>query len=92
MTCIIRFGGGIIASVVGEKGVDNVPAASITADEHVSDLPLICPFLTPPCLRQSQEWSNEFNDFIRQCLIKDFETRPTCINTISRYLCYEWMS
>jgi serine/threonine protein kinase len=30
----------------------------------------------PPCLRQSQEWSNEFNDFIRQCLIKDFETRP----------------
>ena len=31
----------------------------------------------PPCLRQAQEWSNEFNDFIRQCLIKDFETRPT---------------
>ena len=26
----------------------------------------------PPCLRQSQEWSNEFNDFIRQCLIKRF--------------------
>jgi serine/threonine protein kinase len=31
----------------------------------------------PPCLRQSQEWSNEFNDFIRQCLVKDFEARPT---------------
>jgi serine/threonine protein kinase len=31
----------------------------------------------PPCLRQGQEWSNEFNDFIRQCLIKDFETRPS---------------
>ena len=30
----------------------------------------------PPSLRQPQEWSNEFNDFIRQCLIKDFETRP----------------
>ena len=31
----------------------------------------------PPSLRQSQDWSNEFNDFIRQCLIKDFEARPT---------------
>jgi serine/threonine protein kinase len=31
----------------------------------------------PPCLRQPHEWSNEFNDFIRQCLIKNFETRPT---------------
>lgn len=31
----------------------------------------------PPCLRQTQEWSNEFHDFIRQCLIKDFEARPT---------------
>ena len=31
----------------------------------------------PPSLRQAQEWSEEFNDFIRQCLIKDFETRPT---------------
>lgn len=31
----------------------------------------------PPCLRHSHEWSNEFNDFIRQCLIKNYETRPT---------------
>lgn len=31
----------------------------------------------PPCLRHTPEWSNEFNDFIRQCLIKDFEARPT---------------
>ena len=31
----------------------------------------------PPCLRQPQDWSNEFNDFIHQCLIKDFETRAT---------------
>ncbi len=31
----------------------------------------------PPCLRQSQEWSNEFNDFVRQCLVKDFEARAT---------------
>lgn len=31
----------------------------------------------PPNLRQPHEWSNEFNDFVRQCLIKDFETRPT---------------
>ncbi|CAF1085415.1 unnamed protein product [Adineta ricciae] len=31
----------------------------------------------PPCLRQPHEWSKEFNDFIRQCLIKDFVIRPT---------------
>ena len=30
----------------------------------------------PPSLRQPQLWSIEFNDFIRQCLIKNFETRP----------------
>jgi serine/threonine protein kinase len=30
----------------------------------------------PPCLRQPHEWSNVFNDFIRQCLIKNFEIRP----------------
>ena len=37
----------------------------------------------PPCLRQPEAWSNEFNDFIRQCLIKDFETRPTVIHMLT---------
>ncbi|CAF4264948.1 unnamed protein product [Rotaria sp. Silwood2] len=37
----------------------------------------------PPCLRQPQEWSNEFNDFIRQCLIKDFEARPTVTHMLA---------
>lgn len=37
----------------------------------------------PPTLRQPQEWSNEFNDFIRQCLIKDFEARPTVTQMLS---------
>lgn len=31
----------------------------------------------PPCLRQPEQWSKEFNDFVHQCLIKNFETRPT---------------
>jgi serine/threonine protein kinase len=31
----------------------------------------------PPCLRQPQAWSHEFNDFLRQCLIKDYQTRPS---------------
>lgn len=31
----------------------------------------------PPTLRQPFQWSSDFNDFIRQCLIKNFETRPT---------------
>lgn len=37
----------------------------------------------PPCLRRSQEWSNEFHDFIRQCLIKDFEARPTVAHMLN---------
>lgn len=31
----------------------------------------------PPTLRHPHDWSSEFNDFIRQCLIKNFEIRPT---------------
>ena len=31
----------------------------------------------PPTLRHPHDWSPEFNDFIRQCLIKNFEIRPT---------------
>ena len=39
---------------------------------------LVCiPRNPPPSLRQPEEWSKEFNDFIYQCLIKNFETRPS---------------
>lgn len=31
----------------------------------------------PPSLRQPYQWSSAFNDFIRQCLIKNFEARPS---------------
>ena len=37
----------------------------------------------PPCLRQPQEWSNDFNDFISQCLVKDFQTRPTVASMLT---------
>ena len=37
----------------------------------------------PPTLRQSQDWSKDFNDFVRQCLIKDFEARPTVANMLT---------
>ncbi|XP_077364898.1 myosin-IIIa isoform X2 [Festucalex cinctus] len=30
----------------------------------------------PPSLQQPDLWSDNFNDFIRKCLIKDFELRP----------------
>lgn len=31
----------------------------------------------PPTLQNPKEWSNDYNDFVRRCLIKDFERRPT---------------
>ncbi|CAF3934467.1 unnamed protein product, partial [Adineta steineri] len=37
----------------------------------------------PPRLRQPHDWSNEFNDFIRRCLIKDFEIRPTVAHMLN---------
>jgi myosin III len=30
----------------------------------------------PPTLRRPGDWSFQFNDFIANCLIKDFEMRP----------------
>ena len=47
------------------------------ADMHPMRALVYIPRNPPPCLRHSQDWSSEFNDFIRQCLIKDFEARPT---------------
>ncbi|CAF0769334.1 unnamed protein product [Didymodactylos carnosus] len=37
----------------------------------------------PPTLHYPNEWSIEYNDFIRQCLIKDFETRPTAAQLLN---------
>ncbi|CAF4483567.1 unnamed protein product [Rotaria sp. Silwood1] len=53
------------------------------ADMHPMRALVSIPRNPPPCLRQSQEWSNEFNDFIRQCLIKDFEARPTVTHMLA---------
>jgi myosin-3 len=30
----------------------------------------------PPTLKDPSNWSQEFNDFIAKCLVKDFEVRP----------------
>lgn len=53
------------------------------ADLHPMRALVSIPRNPPPSLRQSQEWSKEFNDFIRQCLIKDFEARPTVANMLT---------
>lgn len=53
------------------------------ADMHPMRALVSIPRNPPPSLRQSQEWSKEFNDFIRQCLIKDFEARPTVANMLT---------
>ena len=38
----------------------------------------------PPTLRCAQDWSAEYNDFIKKCLVKDFEKRPT-INELKEH-------
>ncbi|RWS27882.1 myosin-IIIb-like protein [Leptotrombidium deliense] len=32
----------------------------------------------PPRLQKSSLWSQQFNDFIAECLVKDYEQRPMC--------------
>ncbi|KAK9953574.1 hypothetical protein ABG768_017558 [Culter alburnus] len=36
----------------------------------------------PPTLHQPEIWSNDFNDFICKCLIKDFELRPNVLDLL----------
>nr|XP_020456788.1 myosin-IIIa isoform X3 [Monopterus albus] len=36
----------------------------------------------PPTLHQPELWSDNFNDFIRKCLIKDFELRPNVLDLL----------
>ncbi|XP_016131585.1 myosin-IIIa-like [Sinocyclocheilus grahami] len=36
----------------------------------------------PPTLHQPELWSNDFNDFICKCLIKDFELRPNVFDLL----------
>ncbi|XP_048030659.1 LOW QUALITY PROTEIN: myosin-IIIa [Megalobrama amblycephala] len=36
----------------------------------------------PPTLHQPELWSNDFNDFICKCLIKDFELRPNVLDLL----------
>ncbi|XP_067343074.1 myosin-IIIa isoform X1 [Channa argus] len=36
----------------------------------------------PPTLHQPELWSDNFNDFICQCLIKDFELRPNVLDLL----------
>ncbi|KAJ8375851.1 hypothetical protein SKAU_G00064310 [Synaphobranchus kaupii] len=36
----------------------------------------------PPTLHQPELWSDDFNDFICKCLIKDFELRPTVLDLL----------
>jgi serine/threonine protein kinase len=53
------------------------------ADMHPMRALVSIPRNPPPTLRQPQEWSKEFNDFVHQCLIKDFEARPTVANMLT---------
>lgn len=46
------------------------------AEMHPMRALVTIPRNPPPVLRQPFQWSDEFNDFIHQCLIKNFESRP----------------
>ncbi|XP_014669755.1 PREDICTED: myosin-IIIb-like [Priapulus caudatus] len=47
------------------------------ADMHPMRALFKIPRNPPPSLKNSRDWSPTFVDFIKQCLIKDFEKRPT---------------
>ncbi|KAK3571379.1 hypothetical protein QTP86_010319, partial [Hemibagrus guttatus] len=46
------------------------------ADLHPMRALFKIPRNPPPTLQQPEIWSDQFNDFISKCLIKDFELRP----------------
>lgn len=45
----------------------------------IHQLPFQIPRNPPPGFKDEQLWGAEFVDFVRECLIKDFEERPVSI-------------
>ncbi|XP_073686537.1 myosin-IIIa isoform X2 [Garra rufa] len=52
------------------------------ADLHPMRALFKIPRNPPPTLHQPELWSNDFNDFICKCLIKDFELRPNVFDLL----------
>ncbi|XP_051969899.1 myosin-IIIa-like [Xyrauchen texanus] len=52
------------------------------ADLHPMRALFKIPRNPPPTLHQPELWTNEFNDFICKCLIKDFEFRPNVFDLL----------
>ncbi|KAK2869843.1 hypothetical protein Q8A67_024235 [Cirrhinus molitorella] len=52
------------------------------ADLHPMRALFKIPRNPPPSLHQPELWSNDFNDFICKCLIKDFELRPNVFDLL----------
>uniref|UniRef100_A0A8C1K6K0 non-specific serine/threonine protein kinase n=1 Tax=Cyprinus carpio TaxID=7962 RepID=A0A8C1K6K0_CYPCA len=52
------------------------------ADLHPMRALFKIPRNPPPTLHQPELWSNDFNDFICKCLIKDFELRPSVFDLL----------
>lgn len=46
------------------------------SDFHPMRALYLIPSSPPPTLTTPKKWSKEFNDFLKQCLIKDPEKRP----------------
>ncbi|KAF4096052.1 hypothetical protein G5714_023655 [Onychostoma macrolepis] len=52
------------------------------ADLHPMRALFKIPRNPPPTLHQPELWSNDFNDFVCKCLIKDFELRPNVFDLL----------
>uniref|UniRef100_A0A8C1BTZ1 non-specific serine/threonine protein kinase n=3 Tax=Cyprinus carpio carpio TaxID=630221 RepID=A0A8C1BTZ1_CYPCA len=52
------------------------------ADLHPMRALFKIPRNPPPTLHQPELWSNDFNDFLCKCLIKDFELRPSVFDLL----------
>ncbi|CAF1105745.1 unnamed protein product, partial [Didymodactylos carnosus] len=68
---------------IGITAIEIAEGEPPLAELHPMRALFTIPRSPPPTLRYPNEWSIEYNDFIRQCLIKDFETRPTVVQLLN---------
>jgi len=61
---------------VGVTAIEMAEGKPPLSNIHPYRAMLSIPNRTPPTLTKKESWSNEFNDFIKQCLTKAVKDRP----------------